>query len=62
MKKNSFTMKDVKESLDLMVEQNYLKKTKKGYKDSDYVTKLLKQGKTRSQIAKILENDRRGKR
>jgi len=58
---NSFTMEEVKESLDLMVKQGYLKKTKKGYKDSDKVTKWLKEGKTRNQIIKILENDKRRK-
>jgi hypothetical protein len=48
-------MNDVKLALDEMVRKGYLKKTKKGYIDSDEVTDLLKQGKTRNDINKMLK-------
>jgi outer membrane protein assembly factor BamE (lipoprotein component of BamABCDE complex) len=52
----TFTTKEVEDCLKDMVKAGYLKKTKKGWMDSDRVTAMLKEGKTRQQIAKILDN------
>lgn len=50
-----YTKKEVKDALNELVKRGYLKRTKGGYIDSDKVTTLLKKGKTRKQIAKILD-------
>jgi len=42
-------------ALDDMVKAGYLKKTTKGYIDSDEVVVMLKEGKTRKQISRIFE-------
>ena len=49
------TEKEVEKELEVCVKKGYLKKTKKGYIDSDRVIKLLKEGKTRYEISEILE-------
>jgi len=53
----TYTEKELKEALEELVKRNYLKKTAKGYMDSDRVTFLLKSGKTRKQIAFILNKE-----
>ena len=53
----TYTEKELKEGLKELVKRNYLKKTTKGYMDSDRVTFLLKSGKTRKQIALILDKE-----
>jgi hypothetical protein len=53
----TYTEKELKEALKELVKRNYLKKTTKGYIDSDRVTFLLKSGKTRKQIAFILDKE-----
>ena len=55
MDKTRFTKKEVEDSLKELVKKGYLKHTKKGWIESDRVTTLLKKGKTRRQIAKILD-------
>lgn len=52
--------KYVEDALKDMVKRGYLKHTKKGYVDSDRVTAMLKEGKTRKQIAKILDKEEAG--
>ncbi|MEK6883959.1 MAG: hypothetical protein AABY22_30295 [Nanoarchaeota archaeon] len=48
---------ELKEALNEMVKAGYPKKIKKGYIDSDRVKSLLKQGKSRKQITKILDGE-----
>lgn len=55
---NKNTKKEIEDALKKMVENGYLKSTKKGYIDSDEVTAMLKEGKTRKQIDKILNRRR----
>jgi hypothetical protein len=45
---------EIKFALELMVKNGYLKKTNKGFIDSDKVTKFLKEGKTRMEISNLL--------
>ena len=45
---------EVEKALNKMVKMGYLKKTKRGYMDSDYVKSMLKKGKTREEIDKLL--------
>ena len=52
-----YTETEIKGALDELVEKQYLKKTKNGWIDSDIVKSLLKEGKTRRQIASILEKN-----
>ena len=51
------TMKELTDELNMMVKKGYLKKTQRGYIDSDRVTAMLKEGKTRKQITRILEQE-----
>lgn len=50
-----FTKKEVKDALDDMVKNGHLKKVGNAYQDSDEVTSLLKKGKSREEIDKILK-------
>jgi aldehyde:ferredoxin oxidoreductase len=50
-----FSRKQVVAGLRELVRKGYLKRDKKGWVDSDEVKSLLKKGKSREQIAKILE-------
>lgn len=49
--------KELKDALDELVKDNFLKKTNKGYIDSDRVKELLKKGKSRKEIASILKKE-----
>jgi hypothetical protein len=51
------TAEEVEEGLQELVRKGYLKKTKKGYIDSDRVTIMLNEGKTRKQISQILDKE-----
>lgn len=63
MTKNKPLSKEgIHKALNEMVKLGYLKKDKKGWKDSDQVTSLLKKGKTRKQIAELLEKEAKNKR
>jgi hypothetical protein len=54
--RHDYSDKEILRELDEMVRKGYLKRTSKGFIDSDEVTALLKKGKTRKEIKKILEN------
>ena len=54
---NNLTKKEVEDALKELVKAGYLKKTKNGWVDSDRVRAMLKEGKTRKQIAKILDKE-----
>jgi len=52
-----FTKKEFENALKELVDKGYLKHTKKGWMDSDRVTAMLKEGKSRKQIAKMLDKE-----
>lgn len=62
IRKKERIRKAVKSALNELVNAGYLKHTKKGWVDSDKVKAMLKEGKSREQIAKILDNEQRLKR
>lgn len=54
-RKEALNENEIKEVLNKLVQKGYLKKIKDKYMDSNRVTSLIKQGKTRKEISKILE-------
>jgi hypothetical protein len=48
---------DLLKALEELRDKGYLKKTKKGWVDSDRTKELLKEGKSRKEISKILDRE-----